>query len=377
LDFLQRHSLTNLRLLAASEESGIARSIKPALQRAPRVLNDSLLLGLDFILAEMAKRNMHAVLYLNNYWEWSGGMAQYVSWATGEPVSDPEDTLGGYEGFMNYSARFYSTPEAVNLYNDFLKKIITRKNTFNGRKYSEDPTIMAWQLANEPRPGREDEFGRKNIPIYYEWIDRTAKYIHSLDPNHLVSTGNEGTAGSLWSGEVFIGAHASPAIDYTTMHLWPLNWGWFNPQKIDETLPASEIKALEYISEHLEMSRKLGKPIVLEEFGIGRDSGNYQIYAPTKARDRYLALLYSAIYDSARSGAPIAGSNIWTWGGEGMAQHEDGIWKEGDPFVGDPPQEPQGRNSIFISDTSTIRIISDHALKMQRLGAVDPLFINY
>jgi mannan endo-1,4-beta-mannosidase len=44
------------------------------------------------------------------------------------------------------------------------------------------------------------------------------------------------------------------------------------------------------------------------------------------------------------------------------------MWKIGDPFVGDPPQEPQGRNSIFISDTSTLRIIGEHARDMLKLG---------
>jgi len=50
------------------------------------------------------------------------------------------------------------------------------------------------------------------------------------------------------------------------------------------------------------------------------------------------------------------------------------VWRKGDPFVGDPPQEPQGRNSIFQSDTSTLRIIRDNAMNMMRLGTTDPLF---
>jgi mannan endo-1,4-beta-mannosidase len=38
-------------------------------------------------------------------------------------------------------------------------------------------------------------------------------------------------------------------------------------------------------------------------------------------------------------------------------------------FIGDPPQELQGHNSIFSTDTSTLRIITGHALKMQKLGS--------
>lgn len=94
LDSLRAHGIVNLRVLGASEESGIGRSVKPAIQRAAGVVDDSLLQGLDFLLAEMAKRDMQAVVCLGNYWEWSGGMSQYNVW-TGSPSVDLEDTTQG------------------------------------------------------------------------------------------------------------------------------------------------------------------------------------------------------------------------------------------------------------------------------------------
>ena len=54
----------------------------------------------------------------------------------------------------------------------------------------------------------------------------------------------------------------------------------------------------------------------------------------------------------------------------------DRMWRKGDPFTGDPPQDPQGLNSIFDADTSTIRIIREHAFKMLRLGVVDTLYAH-
>ena len=45
--------------------------------------------------AEMAARDMTAVLVLNNFFQWSGGMAQYVSWATGTPSSTPSCQSSG------------------------------------------------------------------------------------------------------------------------------------------------------------------------------------------------------------------------------------------------------------------------------------------
>ncbi len=375
LDSLKSIGIVNLRLLAASEESYLKRSVRPAIQRNPGDPDESLLQGLDFLLAVMAKRHMHAVLYLNNYWEWSGGMAQYNVW-TGREAVNPEDTTKGWGAFMDFSATFYANQSANDMYRGYVQKIITRTNTCNGRKYSEDPTIMSWQLANEPRPGRGGAKAESNLPAFYRWIDQTALYIHSLDTNHLVSTGSEGTVGTLQSSEYFLQSHRTPHVDYLTMHLWPLNWGWFDPKRIPETLPRTESNALGYIAMHLALARQLNKPIVMEEFGIDRDSGKIQPGTPTTARDRYFGLILRALYDSARSGAPIAGYNLWAWGGEAAARHADGVWRKGDPFVGDPTPEPQGRNSIFVSDTSTLRIIKESALKMIRLGVVDTLFVS-
>jgi mannan endo-1,4-beta-mannosidase len=114
----------------------------------------------------------------------------------------------------------------------------------------------------------------------------------------------------------------------------------------------------------------------MDEFGLGRNGGEILPGTPTTARDQYYRLICGVLEDSARAGAPIAGSNFWAWGGEGCAQHPDGMWRPGDSFVGDPPQEPQGRNSIFVSDTSTLGIITRHAMNMRRIGRADSLTIS-
>jgi mannan endo-1,4-beta-mannosidase len=373
LDSLCANGLTNLRILAASEESYIKRSVKPAIERAPGNLDDSLLQGLDYLLAEMAKRRMHGVLFLNNYWEWSGGMAQYNVWADGGEGVDPEDRSKGWGAFMNFSGSFYRNEKANALFRDYIRTILTRRNTCNDRLYSEDPTIMSWQLANEPRPGTSGPEGEQNLEAYYRWIDQTAAYIHGLDTNHLVSTGSEGAVGFRWSEEYARRTHESPYIDYVTFHLWPKNWGWFDPKKFNESLPASEEKALDYIRQHLAIARQLKKPITLEEFGMARDSARCAPGSPTTARDRYFGRILTALYDSAKAGAPFAGSNFWGWGGHGRGRNADDVWREGDPFVGDPPQEPQGFNSVFIADTSTLRILRNHAFAMIQLGTVDTL----
>ena len=376
LDRLKANGLVNVRILGASEQSYIKWAVLPAIQSSPGVVDDSLLQGLDFLLAEMGKRRMRAVIYLNNYWEWSGGMVQYNVWANGGGAVDPEDTTQGWEGFMNFAAEFYSNERANAIYRDYIRRIVTRENSITGKPFCEDPTIMSWQLANEPRPGSVSAKGRENLPGFYRWLDETAAFIHSLDTNHLVSTGSEGVIGSLRSEEYFSAAHQPGSIDYLTFHLWPFNWGWFDPRHQESDDLVMRDSSLMYIAAHLDLARRLNRPIVLEEFGLVRDTGVADPGTPTSARDRFYAMVLSALYDSASAGAPLAGSNFWAWGGEGRAGSLDHRWCAGDDFLGDPPQEPQGLNSVFDTDTSTIQILREHAFRMLRLGRSDTLIVR-
>src|SRR5688572_28732375 len=111
LDQLASRGMINLRMLAISETSELKRAVRPAVLLAPKHIDETLWQGLDFLLAEMAKRDMKAVLYLNNFWQWSGGMSQYVAWFNGKPVVDP-DVTGNWNGFMDNSASFYRDAQA-------------------------------------------------------------------------------------------------------------------------------------------------------------------------------------------------------------------------------------------------------------------------
>ncbi len=367
LDFLKEHGITNLRILAASEPSYINKTLEPVIQPSPGVYNEDLLEGLDFLLAEMGKRDMHAVVFLNNYWEWSGGFVVYNKWFGNGEVVDPNNPNQGWGAFMNYSAEFYRNEKGNEAFRNFIYKVVTRKNKFTGNFYFEDPAIMAWQLANEPRPGRGEE-SLQYIDYFYKWIDETAAYIKSIDKNHLVTTGNEGLAGSIQMEEVFLKAHQSKNIDYATFHLWVKNWSWYDAKRSEETYPSAEEKAVDYINKHILYGRMLNKPITLEEFGIGRDLESCDPNSLTIYRDKYYSKIFGTVYDSAAVGGAIAGTNFWGWGGEGRSENADFIWRAGDPFMGDPPQEPQGLNSVLDSDRSTLKIIQEHSIKMNELN---------
>jgi mannan endo-1,4-beta-mannosidase len=367
LDLLQSLGINNLRLLGAAEHSPLCGAIKPGIQKSPGVYDESLLQGLDFLIAEMKNRKMYAVIYLTNYWEWSGGMAQYVAWQNQNPLVEP-DKVPSYRDFMRYSASFYSDKEANKDYQQFIRDLLHRKNVYTGQVYKDDPVIMAWELANEPRPHPDGNQDPEKLDVFYKWIDQSAGYIKSLDSKHLVTTGSEGTKGCLENEECFVNAHSSKYIDYITIHLWPRNWGWWKPERMEETLAYSEQEAVKYIDQQLRLTEHLSKPMVLEEFGFDRDNGSCDPSSPVTARNRFYQTVFNRVEQIVASEGSLVGTNFWTWGGFGRTPRPDFIWQNGDPFIGDPIPEPQGRNSVFDIDTNTLEIIKEHANHLIKLN---------
>ncbi len=367
LDLLKSRGVTNLRILGGSETSPLRNSLEVTFRGPTDSYNEQLLEGMDFLLAEMAKRDMRAVIYLNNFWEWSGGMATYLAWAGDLPIVEPSDPATPWPAFAKYTAGFYENKDANARFRDYIKAVVTRVNTVTGEPYRNDPTIMAWQLANEPRPGTNDAQGQKTLPAFYRWIDETAGYIKALDPNHLISSGNEGFTGCIADDACFAAAHDTPNIDYLTFHMWPKNWGWIDAADMRGTFPGTQAKAQAYITRHLSDAKRLGKPIVLEEFGLERDGGAIGPAVTTGFRDRFYADIFATIEQSALECGPFAGSNFWSWGGVGRAAHGDSKWRAGDTsFVGDPPQEPQGLNSVFDTDETTLQTVHEHQRRLKK-----------
>lgn len=369
LDAMVAVGIDNLRVLGSGELSPLRNSLNPAF-RTKDAFNDDLLVGLDFLLAEMAQRDMRAVLYLTNFWEWSGGMATYLYWTNGGRYIDMNDPAHPWPEYPDFTSQFYASPEAVALYHDYVRALVQRTNSVTGGAYRDDKTIMSWQLANEPRPGGSDSVGRANLPGFYAWISETARLIKSLDPNHLVSTGNEGLKGCIELEECVVAAHQPTEIDYITAHIWPQNWSWTDPRDLPGTYPVAERNTREYIVQHIDTASRLGKPLVIEEFGYPRDNGSYEPGSPTTFKDQFYALIFRHVFESSDAGGPLAGSNFWAWGGAGRAQHGDKRMQVGDTsYVGDPPHEPQGWYSVFDNDVSTIALIRDHAAALKTIAA--------
>jgi mannan endo-1,4-beta-mannosidase len=289
-------------------------------------------------------------------------MGTYLWYAKGAFL-DMGDPAHPWPEFPDHNADFYSSEPAVALFHDAVRRLVTRSNSVTGVAYKADPTLMAWQLCNEPRPGASPEKIEQALPAYYAWINGTASLIRSLDQRHLVSLGHEGSIVGDGREDIVREAHAQ--IDYVTAHVWPLNWGWVNGKDLAGTWDASAAKVSDYLLTHERIAESLNKPLVFEEFGFPRDGELYGPSAGTSFRERYYAAIYSAVEASIQRGGPVCGSNFWAWNGEARAEHADFRFKDGDRhYMGDPPHEPQGWYGNFDSDHAMLQLISTHAKRL-------------
>jgi Cellulase (glycosyl hydrolase family 5)/Wzt C-terminal domain len=227
---------------------GISRGLQPS----AGVYNESAFQAMDYVLYKADLAGVRLLVTLVNYWSDYGGMPQYVKWcAPGQAVD-----------------AFYTNATCKQMYKNYLSHFLNRVNTYNGRVYMNDPTVFGWELANEPRSG--DATGT----IVNQWAAETAAYVKSIDGNHVVGTGEEGfdTTSSGYSpvsaynnntwmfdgtgaGVSFTRNSALSQIDFASIHLYPGYWN----------LPASAGST--WISDHVQIARNLGKPLVLGEFG--------------------------------------------------------------------------------------------------------------
>ncbi len=248
LDRLKSLGINNLRIMAAAEEGPLKNSIKPGFTHADGSPDGTSLRGLDFALAEIARRGMTAVIVLSNFWEWSGGLQTLLYRATGRYI-DMGDPAHPWPAFADATAAFYTNHDALAFYREHVVQMLTRRNSITGIAYADDPAIMAWQLANEPRPGGSDAAIAANRAAYLAWIADTAALIRAGAPQQLVSLGQEGTQAT--NGDAALVAEAHAAVDYVTAHIWPLNWSWVKGDDLAGTWPEGRRKVEAYIAAHV------------------------------------------------------------------------------------------------------------------------------
>lgn len=279
------------------------------LQRSPGSYNEQMFKGLDFVIAEARKYGIKLILSLANNYDSFGGKKQYVNWARSQGQ------------FLTSDDDFFRNPVVKGYYKNLIKTVLNRYNTFTGIHYKDDPTIMAWELMNEPRC-TSDPSGR----TIQAWITEMASYVKSIDRNHLLEAGLEGFYGqstpqrkrvnpNLDIGTDFIANNLIPGIDFATVHSYPDQW-------LSSSNDRDQLSFLNnWLDTHIQDAQHiLRKPILLAEFGKSRKDPGYSTYQ----RDVMFNTVYYKIYSSAKRGGAAAGGLFWQLLTEGMDAFRDG-----------------------------------------------------
>jgi mannan endo-1,4-beta-mannosidase len=237
IDAAKRIGLNTLRcpaFLDATWRGAYFQSWNPATNRPEVNTGENGLQRLDHLIADAEQAGIRLILPLVNHWPDFGGMDRYVEWFQAASRDD-----------------FYRDPSIREVYQSYVRQILTRQNTVTGRAYQDEPAILAWELANEPRCDARD-----GGAILLEWVRDMSRWIKQNDPNHLLGVGDEG----------FFGKHGVdcnaflnvPDIDFGTFHLYPQAWKQRDPLSF----------GLRWIEQHLAAGRSAGKPMLLEEYGM-------------------------------------------------------------------------------------------------------------
>jgi hypothetical protein len=186
----------------------------------------------------------------------------------------------------------FKSSTGLTSYKEYLDSILLRKNTVNGRIYKDDPTIMAWDVANEPTCQFATDTEIKT------WLTEVTSYIKSVDPNHLVTFGiDDGSTTFDTAGPQYDMLNV-PALDFYSIH-------YYNRS----ALPASS--NLLNIEFRVKQFLSLGKPVILEEFGLGSlraQGSNFDAAARAKWVKGYKDQM-DIVFSSGGSGAMF-----WGWG---------------------------------------------------------------
>jgi mannan endo-1,4-beta-mannosidase len=198
---------------------------------------------LDALIHAAEDLGLKLILPLTNYWADFGGAPAYVKWLAPGAADVTE---------------FYRSPALRLAYRDWVRTILTRRNTVTGRLYPDEPAIMAWELMNEAR----------EMPL--DWVSEMAAFAKGLDPNHLLAVGDEAAR-----------AMEVPEIDFGTFHFYPEAWG---------KRPSFGRR---WIRQHSRAAAALNKPVIFEEFGVKQN------------RDYWHARWMQAVRENGTAGALV------------------------------------------------------------------------
>lgn len=244
------------------------------------------LVKLDYVIYSASQHDIKLILPLVNNWANFGGLDQYVTWADGLWHDD-----------------FMTDEQIKTWYKEWVAHVLNRVNTYSGIAYKDDPTIMAWELANEMRCSESGPYlssAACRSSTIVAWADEMSTYIRSIDSKHLISFGSEGflcdtDGGAYWltncseSGDP-VAITALPNIDMHGIHIYPDHWTPEEPT--DDWVDWS----VWWIERHADIANDAGKPYYIGEYGWRDQSTRLPVF------NEWLTAFYDAGGD---------GSNFW------------------------------------------------------------------
>ncbi|KAF8608969.1 glycoside hydrolase family 5 protein [Ceratobasidium sp. AG-I] len=200
----------------------------------------------DTVVAAAKTAGIRLIVPLTNNWSDYGGMDVYVKQMLGSANHD----------------LFYTDATVKAAFKKYISGFVGR--------YKNEPTIMAWELANEPRckGSSGTSTGTCTTKTITAWATEIAAYIKSIDSNHLVAIGDEGfynqpSASTYpYQGSEGIDFDANlkiSSIDFGTFHSYPEGWGQSSNAVAWGT---------QWIKDHATSQKTIGKPVIIEEFGV-------------------------------------------------------------------------------------------------------------
>lgn len=299
---------------------------------------------LDYALYQAENHGIKLLITFTNYWDAFGGMGQYIKWAqelgiTGLKKDD-----------------FYTNETLKGWYKDYVNGLLNHTNPYTGRKLKDEPSVFAWELANEPRCNTDAQC-KDNI--LYNWAKEMSEYVKSVDPNHMVALGDEGFYNKPYgyyneyttSNYAFYGAEGVDfeklmtidTLDFGTPHLYLDQWGMKHTGTGQDDLLWFKI--------HGETCAELGKPVILEEFGLTNRTIRDSEY------EQWFEVLEGNVYETVE----YAGTNYWM-----IASYIDGaLYPDYDQYT---VYGPEGTDT-----ESTRQLIIKHAANMTAKNSVNTI----
>ncbi|KAI0008728.1 carbohydrate-binding module family 1 [Xylariaceae sp. FL0662B] len=190
---------------------------------------------LDYVVSAAETRGIKLIINFVNHWDDYGGMAAYV------------------RAFGGSKQTWYTNTAAQTQYRAYIEAVVSR--------YADSSALFAWELANEPRCNGCD------TGVLTDWAAATSAYVKRLDPDHMVTLGDEGfgLAGDgsypyqFTEGVDFVANLAVDTLDFATFHMYPEHWGTSNDWGNG------------WIQSHGAACAAAGKPCLLEEYGSTTD----------------------------------------------------------------------------------------------------------